>query len=423
MAENAEEMERVSRVVGKEGRLSQRAAVPSATGAWRSRIDAVNHLIEDLVRPTSEMARVIGAVAKRDLTQTVALEAESQPLRGEFLRTAKMVNAMVKQLDAFAAEVTRVAREVGTEGKLGGQAVVVLHETFPKTVEVRLRLESELPSLRGDPNQLHQAMLNLCLNARDAMPDGGALKIKTTVVAGRDLRARFQEARSQQYVQLTVTDTGFGIDEATKARIFEPFFTTKPQGQGTGLGLSVVYGIVAGHSGFIDVASEPGEGTTIDIFLPVAIEPAETLDASGPSGAPGRQRAAGAGQTILFVEDEPRQLNLMQHFLAREGFNILAAKDGAEAVQVHLQHKQRIDLVVLDLGVPKLNGWEAYKMMKEADPGLKAIFATGFMSREIEAHLEQGELSGVIMKPYQLSDVLAKICAAIPSPQVSAVQT
>ena len=124
MADNAKEMERVSRVVGKEGRLTQRAAVPAAGGAWRSRINAVNHLIEDLVRPTTEMARVIGAVAKGDLTQTVALEAESQPLKGEFLRTAKMVNAMVKQLDAFAAEVTRVAREVGTEGKLGGQAQV-----------------------------------------------------------------------------------------------------------------------------------------------------------------------------------------------------------------------------------------------------------------------------------------------------------
>ena len=117
-------MDRVSRVVGKEGRLTQRATPPAAGGAWRSRVNAVNHLIEDLVRPTAEMARVIGGVAKGDLTQTVALEAEGQPLRGEFLRTAKMVNAMVKQLDAFAAEVTRVAREVGTEGKLGGQAVV-----------------------------------------------------------------------------------------------------------------------------------------------------------------------------------------------------------------------------------------------------------------------------------------------------------
>ncbi len=124
MWDSAKEMERVSRVVGKEGKLSQRATLPAAGGAWMTRVTALNHLIEDLARPTVEMARVIGAVAKGDLNQTIALEAEGQPLRGEFLRTAKMVNAMVKQLDGFAAEVTRVAREVGTEGKLGGQAQV-----------------------------------------------------------------------------------------------------------------------------------------------------------------------------------------------------------------------------------------------------------------------------------------------------------
>src|SRR5438132_1700450 len=124
MSENTKEIERVSRVVGRDGKLSQRVAPATGKGSWKSRVDALNELIENLVRPTAEMARVIGAVAKGNLTETVALEAEGQPLRGEFLSTAKMVNGMVKQLDAFAGEVTRVAREVGTEGKLGGQAVV-----------------------------------------------------------------------------------------------------------------------------------------------------------------------------------------------------------------------------------------------------------------------------------------------------------
>src|ERR1051325_4675199 len=124
MAESTAEIDRVSRAVGKEGKLSQRAMIPDAKGGWKTRVVAINNLIDDLVRPTAEMARVIGAVSKGDLTQTVAFEAQGQPLKGEFLRTAKMVNAMVKQLDAFTAEVTRVAREVGTEGKLGGQAQV-----------------------------------------------------------------------------------------------------------------------------------------------------------------------------------------------------------------------------------------------------------------------------------------------------------
>ena len=124
MSDSTKEIERVSRVVGRDGKLSQRVTSPAARGSWKSRADAINDLIENLVRPTTEMARVIGAVAKGNLTQTVAVEAEGQPLRGEFLTTARMVNSMVKQLDAFAGEVTRVAREVGTEGKLGGQAVV-----------------------------------------------------------------------------------------------------------------------------------------------------------------------------------------------------------------------------------------------------------------------------------------------------------
>ncbi|HEY5541925.1 MAG TPA: HAMP domain-containing protein, partial [Candidatus Binatia bacterium] len=124
MSDSTKEIERVSRVVGRDGKLSQRVMSPAARGSWKSRVDAINDLIENLVRPTTEMARVIGAVAKGNLTQTVAVEAEGQPLRGEFLTTARMVNSMVKQLDAFAGEVTRVAREVGTDGKLGGQAVV-----------------------------------------------------------------------------------------------------------------------------------------------------------------------------------------------------------------------------------------------------------------------------------------------------------
>lgn len=327
--------------------------------------------------------------------------------------TVNRGSALVRQLLALARKTETKFERVELNGLLKG-LLALLRETFPKTIDVQLQLEPDLPYLRGDPNQLHQALLNLSLNARDAMPDGGVLRLKTATVAGVDLRARFQEARDGQYVQLSAADSGFGIDEGIKPRIFEPFFTTKPQGQGTGLGLSVVYGITTGHGGFIDVTSEPGEGTTVDIYLPVAAESAAIAESLASGEAGSTQPLAGAGQKILFVEDEPRQLHLMQKFLAREGFEVLTAKDGAEAVQTYFQYRQEIDLVVLDLGLPKLNGWEAYKMMKEANPTVKAIFATGFMSREIETHLEQSEATLVIMKPYQLHDVLAKICAAIP---------
>jgi two-component system, cell cycle sensor histidine kinase and response regulator CckA len=326
--------------------------------------------------------------------------------------TVNRGGSLVRQLLALARKTETKFEPLQINRLLEGLRAL-LQETFPRTIDVCLRVDPDLPPLMGDSNQLHQALLNLCLNSRDAMPDGGGLTLGTCRISGAELRAYFQEARDQQYVNISVTDTGCGIDGTARSRVFEPFFTTKPQGQGTGLGLSVVYGIVASHRGFIDLASEPGQGTKFDIYLPLPADPVEALEVTARQPAASRKQRAGGGETILFVEDEPRQLILMQKFLASEGFNVLTAKDGAEAVQIHLQNKQEIALVVLDLGLPKLNGWEAYKLMKETDPRIKAIFATGFMSHEIEAHLEKGELSAVIMKPYQLHEVATKICSVI----------
>ena len=321
-------------------------------------------------------------------------------------------SSLVRQLLAVARKSETQFERTEINGLLQGLQAL-LQETFPKTIDVFLRLEPNLPALMADPNQIHQAMLNLCLNSRDAMPEGGELLLKTGTISGIELRKHFQEARQEQYVRISVTDTGHGLDKAIKNRVFEPFFTTKSQGQGSGLGLSVVYGIVTNHSGFIDMASEPGRGTTFDIYLPVPSDAAALFPAAEAGEEKKTDQTAGNGATILFVEDETHQLNLMQKHLAAEGHKVFTAKDGAEAVQTYLRHKQEIDLVVLDLGLPKLNGWEAYKMMKEADPNVKVIFATGFISPEIEAHLEAEDLSAVITKPYSPSEMRKKIATVL----------
>lgn len=321
-------------------------------------------------------------------------------------------SSLVRQLLTVARKSETQFERTDINGLLQGLQAL-LQETFPKTIEVFLRLEPNLPALMADPNQIHQAMLNLCLNSRDAMPVGGELLLKTGTITGVELRKHFQEARQEQYVHISATDTGHGIDKAIKNRVFEPFFTTKSQGQGSGLGLSVVYGIVTNHGGFIDVASEQSRGTTFDIYLPVPGHAEQLTNAGDESKGNQPEETVGNRATILFVEDEAHQLNLMQKHLAAEGHRVLTAKDGAEAVQAYLRHRQEIDLVVLDLGLPKLNGWEAYKMMKEADPNVKAIFATGFISPEIEAHLETGELSAVITKPYSPSDMGKKIATVL----------
>ncbi len=325
-------------------------------------------------------------------------------------------SSLVRQLLAVARKSETQFERTEINGLLQGLQAL-LQETFPKTIDVFVRLEPNLPALMADPNQIHQAMLNLCLNSRDAMPEGGELLLKTGTISGIDLRQHFQEARQAQYVRISVTDTGHGLDKAIKNRVFEPFFTTKSQGQGSGLGLSVVYGIVTNHNGFIDMASEPGHGTTFDIYLPVPSDAAATLIHSAAGDEEKKtEQTAGSGATILFVEDETHQLNLMQKHLAAEGYRVLTAKDGAEAVETYLRHKQEIDLVVLDLGLPKLNGWEAYKMMKGADSNVKAIFATGFISPEIEAHLETEDSSAVITKPYSPSEMGKKIATLLHKP-------
>jgi PAS domain S-box-containing protein len=292
----------------------------------------------------------------------------------------------------------------------------LLKDTFPRTIDIELDLQPGLPSIMADSNLLHQAVLNLCLNARDAMPAGGELRIVTGTVSGAELRHIFQDASQEHYACITVKDNGIGMDSATKNRIFEPFFTTKQQGEGTGLGLSVVYGIIVNHGGFIDVHTESGRGTTFRLCLPIPTDAVSAVDLEIPGADKEAKQLLGSGETILFAEDEMRQLRLMQNFLQTKGYRILPATDGAEAVEVFRQNKDEIALVILDLGLPKLNGWEVFRKIREIDPSVKAIFATGFMAPQVEAQLTAEAVSAIILKPYQLDEVLQSISGVIQKP-------
>lgn len=334
--------------------------------------------------------------------------------------TVKRGASLVQQLLSMVRKTDMVFEQVEVNALLQ-KLQPLLRETFPKTIDISLELETALPAVMADTNQLNQVMLNLCVNARDAMPAGGKLVLATGRVKGSDLRGRFQEATENEYLSVSVTDTGSGMNEYTRTRIFEPFFSTKEPGQGTGLGLSVVYGIVRNHMGFVDVVSEPEYGSTFYVYLPVPKGKTTQADLT-PEREGDRNEArrnSGDGETILFVEDEARQLNLMQSFLQSEGYHVLGAKDGAEAVELYLRHRDEIAVVVLDIGLPKLNGWEAFLRMRNEAPQVKVIFATGYISAEMESGISRGELSGLILKPYQLDDVLAKIAHAIRTPLAS----
>jgi len=335
----------------------------------------------------------------------------------ELQRALKIIDETVDRGTAIVQQLLAIARrsEARLEqlnlNDLVKNLERLLSETFPKTIDVGLHLDPGSPSLTADPSQIDQVLLNISLNARDAMPEGGKLVLTTGTVPGAELRARFQEVKAEQYALISVADTGLGMDEAVKSRIFEPFFSTKHQDQGTGLGLSVAYGIVANHGGFIDVTSRPHEGSTFNIYLPIGELQGQQLESKRELRSEHKEIRA-QGQTILFVEDEVRQVQLMQNFLQRNGYRVLTAINGLEAVDIHLRHKDEISIVVLDLGLPGLSGWEAFQRMKQANPNLKAILATGYIAPEIASAATKGELTAVIMKPYQLSEILKVVSSA-----------
>ncbi len=285
----------------------------------------------------------------------------------------------------------------------------LMDETFPKTIEIRTDLDPAIPPVMANTTQIHQILLNICLNARDAMPRGGILSIATGLVSGSTLRRSHQGATSEKYVELRVSDSGSGMDEDVRQKIFEPFFTTKGVGKGTGLGLSVVYGIVESHKGFIDVQSEPGKGTAFTIYFPVVKQRIE--DAPPRSHASSSDRAE-AGN-ILVIEDEEMLRDLLRSVLTLEGHKVILAADGEEGVATFIANKERIDLVLSDLGLPKVGGEEVVRRIKKVSGMVNVIVASGFIAPEVKDELEKIGVSHFIQKPYKTAEVLKVVGAVL----------
>ncbi len=287
-----------------------------------------------------------------------------------------------------------------------------LRRTFPPAIEVSLDLDSRVPKLAIQPGRINQAILNLCINARDAIVNRGTITMQTCVIGGDLLRRRFPEAVEDRYACISVSDTGVGMEPNIKNRIFDAGFTTKEQSGGTGLGLSMVNSIVADHHGFVEATSEPGRGAIFTIYLPISEAAGKAVSSSIPENTASRL----SPPTILFAEDETRLTEVMQRSLERAGLKVLTAKDGDEAIQLHDRHKDEIAIAILDSGLAKINGWEAFQQMKKSNPSLKAILASGYISAEAEARLGKGELAGVLQKPYRGDEVLAMIKRTIDVP-------
>lgn len=264
--------------------------------------------------------------------------------------------------------------------------------------------KKDLGRVLADPGQVEQVVLNLAINARDAMPDGGELVIETAdILLDEDYRAEHANTKPGNYVMIAVSDTGSGMDAATREKIFEPFFTTKQLGQGTGLGLATVYGIVEQSGGRIEVYSEPGEGTSFKIYFPRVLEEAKPLVKSSVS------KTAGGQETVLVVEDEKMVCRLAVKLLSRRGYQVLSATSPGEAIAMVEQHEGPIDLLLTDVIMPKINGRELADKITELQPEIKVLFTSGYTQNIIAHHGVMDENVEFLAKPYSLEALASRV--------------
>jgi PAS domain S-box-containing protein len=312
---------------------------------------------------------------------------------------------LVRQLLGFSRRTVLYLRPTDLRQPIK-EVTGILQRTIDPRVRVEVRLADDLLPVQADPAQLNQVLMNLCLNACDAMPEGGQLLLEAENVKLDEEYARLHVgARPGSFVRLRVSDTGHGIPPEVLPRIFEPFFTTKEPGKGTGLGLAMVFGIVELHQGWVACESTPGQGTRFDIYLP--------SDGATAAGAPAPAPEARAGrETILLVDDDAAIRDLGRTWLSRRGYQVLLAEDGLKAVEIYQREQARIDLVVLDVRMPRLSGRETLVQLRRLDPNVRVIFASGFPGEQVPEVGTEGVL-GFVGKPYREEDIVTAIRTAL----------
>jgi CheY-like chemotaxis protein len=280
----------------------------------------------------------------------------------------------------------------------------LLRRTIPKMIDIQMDLSDDLAEVHADPTQVEQVLMNLAVNARDAMPDGGKLTLETKNVALDDEYCRnHAESKPGEYVLLTVSDTGHGMDKATIDHIFEPFYTTKELGRGTGLGLAMVYGIVKQHGGYITCYSEVEHGTTFNVYLP-AIESQVEPDVYKTGVMP-----AFGTETILLVDDEEFVRDLGARILSQAGYNVLTATNGKDALDLLEKEGTQVSLVILDLIMPEMGGKECLKELRKIDPQRKVLIASGLIADPSTKESVEKGAQGFVSKPFRMKELLRQV--------------
>ena len=342
-----------------------------------------------------------------DLLQQADLPgAMQQSAAAVIAQAAERAAQLTQQLLGFARATPQRVVPVDVNAVIK-EIAALLSRTTEKRVSLHTDLAAAQPFVEGDPVQIQQVLLNLAINARDAMPEGGQLSIGTAVVKlEEDYCRRHAEAAPGQYVLVSVTDEGVGIPAAIRDRIFEPFFTTKGVGQGTGMGLAVVYGIVREHRGFVQVYSEEGYGTTFKVYLPHA--PLALAETDPVAAMP----LHGAGR-ILVVDDEEVVRKAVSAMLRHLGYEVVAVAGGRQAVELYREAPDSFDLAVIDLAMPGMDGRECYRALRSLRPDLKALLASGLAANGTVRELLAAGMVGFVSKPYNLQELSQAIAAAL----------
>ncbi len=274
--------------------------------------------------------------------------------------------------------------------------------TTRKEIRVHHELAKDLPGIKADQGQIEQALLNLYVNAADAMPKGGDLFLRTMNITDKDMTGKPYEPKPGNYVLLTVRDTGIGMDKKTMERLFDPFFTTKGLAKGTGLGTASVYGIIKGHGGYIDVDSEKGYGATFSIYLPATekgIKDEKELSSTLLKGK----------ETILLVDDEDMVIDVGEQMLKKLGYKVLLAKGGREALDLYRKNQHKINMVLLDMVMPDMGGEETYELLKEINPNVKVLLSSGYSINGQATEILKRGCDGFIQKPFSMNDLSQKL--------------
>jgi hypothetical protein len=370
------------------------------------KLEAVGQLTSGIAHDFNNLLTVIMSHTSLAL-DTLAPDASERGDLYETLNAAGRGADMIKKLLSFGRRDRLLLRPVDL-ARLAREAATVIDRMLPDHIEVAIKADDNLPSVRADPVAFEQMLFNLATNARDAMPSGGRLRFevrRTEVDEG--YHTTHPWVGPGEYVCVSASDTGSGMDEETAQRIFEPFFTTKGPGDGTGLGLPMIYGLMKEHGGFVHVYSEPGQGTTMKLYFPATPDPAQDVEVFET-----RTTARGGSETILVVDDEAAIRRATKRALERHGYRVLLAADGEEALELVRERGSEIDLVLTDVVMPKLGGRQLSEALQQEGRDVRMLFTSGYATEDIQ---QGGTFDpGVVLpKPWTLTDLLATVRATL----------